>query len=59
LNTKLEANDIPQMSSLVKDLSDGVRLIQLMVSNPSFYEPHVDVLRWDIQEIMGIAATLL
>ncbi|KAF8810979.1 actinin-like protein [Phlegmacium glaucopus] len=30
LNTKLEANDIPPMSSLVKDLSNGVRLIQLM-----------------------------
>lgn len=44
------------MSSLVKDLSDGVRLIQLMVSNHSFYEPHLDVLRWDTQEIMGIAA---
>ena len=31
LNTKLEANGYPPMSSLVKDLSDGVRLIQLMV----------------------------
>lgn len=31
LNTKLEANGHPPMSSLVKDLSDGVRLIQLMV----------------------------
>ncbi|EIW59419.1 actinin-like protein [Trametes versicolor FP-101664 SS1] len=30
LNTKLEANGHPPMSSLVKDLSDGVRLIQLM-----------------------------
>ncbi|KAF8157886.1 actinin-like protein [Crassisporium funariophilum] len=30
LNTKLEANGYPSMSSLVKDLSDGVRLIQLM-----------------------------
>ncbi|KAJ3575859.1 hypothetical protein NP233_g826 [Leucocoprinus birnbaumii] len=30
LNTKLEANDYPPMTSLVKDLSDGVRLIQLM-----------------------------
>ncbi|KAI0338856.1 hypothetical protein BDW22DRAFT_651504 [Trametopsis cervina] len=30
LNTKLEANGYPQMTSLVKDLSDGVRLIQLM-----------------------------
>ncbi|KAF9452931.1 hypothetical protein P691DRAFT_659813 [Macrolepiota fuliginosa MF-IS2] len=30
LNTKLEANSYPPMSSLVKDLSDGVRLIQLM-----------------------------
>jgi hypothetical protein len=32
LNTKLEANGYPTMTSLVKDLSDGVRLIQLMVS---------------------------
>ena len=32
LNTKLEANGYPPMSSLVRDLSDGVRLIQLMVS---------------------------
>ncbi|TEB22992.1 actin cross-linking [Coprinellus micaceus] len=30
LNTKLEANAYPPMSSLVQDLSDGVRLIQLM-----------------------------
>ncbi|KAI0667757.1 actinin-like protein [Trametes maxima] len=30
LNTKLEANNYPPMTSLVKDLSDGVRLIQLM-----------------------------
>ncbi|GLB38228.1 putative ca2+ insensitive EF hand [Lyophyllum shimeji] len=30
LNTKLESNGYPPMSSLVKDLSDGVRLIQLM-----------------------------
>ncbi|KAF5309603.1 hypothetical protein D9611_013983 [Ephemerocybe angulata] len=30
LNTKLEANGYPPMSSLVEDLSDGVRLIQLM-----------------------------
>jgi len=30
LNTKLELNGYPPMSSLVKDLSDGVRLIQLM-----------------------------
>ncbi|EEB93822.1 hypothetical protein MPER_07475 [Moniliophthora perniciosa FA553] len=30
LNTKLETNGYPPMSSLVKDLSDGVRLIQLM-----------------------------
>ncbi|KAF7964751.1 hypothetical protein HWV62_3272, partial [Athelia sp. TMB] len=30
LNTKLEANDYPPMESLVRDLSDGVRLIQLM-----------------------------
>ena len=32
LNTKLEANNYPPMTSLVRDLSDGVRLIQLMVS---------------------------
>ena len=32
LNTKLEANGYPPMTSLVRDLSDGVRLIQLMVS---------------------------
>ncbi|KAJ7812911.1 actinin-like protein [Mycena leptocephala] len=30
LNTKLELNGYPPMSSLVRDLSDGVRLIQLM-----------------------------
>ncbi|KAF5369426.1 hypothetical protein D9758_002608 [Tetrapyrgos nigripes] len=30
LNTKLESNGYPPMSSLVQDLSDGVRLIQLM-----------------------------
>ncbi|KAI0795240.1 calponin homology domain-containing protein [Irpex lacteus] len=30
LNTKLEAAGYPPMTSLVKDLSDGVRLIQLM-----------------------------
>ncbi|KIK94047.1 hypothetical protein PAXRUDRAFT_478545 [Paxillus rubicundulus Ve08.2h10] len=30
LNTKLEANGYPPMHSLVHDLSDGVRLIQLM-----------------------------
>ncbi|KAI8994227.1 actinin-like protein [Trametes punicea] len=30
LNTKLEAHGYPPMTSLVKDLSDGVRLIQLM-----------------------------
>ncbi|KAF9055560.1 hypothetical protein BJ165DRAFT_1427105, partial [Panaeolus papilionaceus] len=30
LNTKLEANGYPPMISLVRDLSDGVRLIQLM-----------------------------
>ncbi|CAL1712467.1 unnamed protein product [Somion occarium] len=30
LNTRLESAGYPQMTSLVKDLSDGVRLIQLM-----------------------------
>ena len=34
LNTKLESAGYPAMTSLVKDLSDGVRLIQLMVRNP-------------------------
>ena len=33
LNTKLESAGYPPMTSLVKDLSDGVRLIQLMVSS--------------------------
>ena len=51
---KLEANDIPPMSNLVKDLSDGVRLIQLMVSNQSFTDLILIFLRWDVQEIMGI-----
>lgn len=31
LNAKLETHEYPPMTSLVKDLSDGVRLIQLMV----------------------------
>ncbi|KAF8511589.1 calponin homology domain-containing protein [Gautieria morchelliformis] len=31
LNTKLESQNHPPMTSLVQDLSDGVRLIQLMV----------------------------
>ena len=31
LNTKLEANGYEPMTSLVKDMSDGVKLIQLMV----------------------------
>ncbi|KAI6027630.1 calponin homology domain-containing protein [Pisolithus microcarpus] len=35
LNTKLEANGYPPMRSLVQDLSDGVRLIQLMVRDTS------------------------
>ncbi|KAH8082020.1 actinin-like protein [Cristinia sonorae] len=30
LNTKLESHGYPQMTSLVRDLSDGVKLIQLM-----------------------------
>jgi hypothetical protein len=33
LNAKLEAHGYPPMNSLVTDLSDGVRLIQLMVSS--------------------------
>ncbi|KAI0087028.1 calponin homology domain-containing protein [Irpex rosettiformis] len=35
LNTKLESNGYPPMTSLVQDLSDGVRLIQLMVRDTS------------------------
>ncbi|KAJ3894239.1 actinin-like protein [Lentinula edodes] len=35
LNTKLESNGYPAMTSLVKDLSDGVKLIQLMVRDVS------------------------
>ncbi|KAL4080698.1 calponin homology domain-containing protein [Scleroderma citrinum] len=35
LNTKLEAKGYPPMRSLVEDLSDGVRLIQLMVGDTS------------------------
>ena len=31
LNTKLESQNYPPMTSLVQDLSDGVRLIRLMV----------------------------
>lgn len=31
LNSKLDTRGIPPMTSLAKDLSDGVRLIQLMV----------------------------
>lgn len=34
LNTKLESQGYQPMTSLVKDLSDGVRLIQLMVRSP-------------------------
>jgi hypothetical protein len=30
LNTKLETRDLPPMSSLARDLSDGVRLVELM-----------------------------
>ena len=44
LNTKLESNGYPPMSSLVKDLSDGVRLIQLMVSAQSIR------LAWDADQ---------
>ena len=33
LNTRLESAGYPPMTSLVRDLSDGVRLIQLMVSS--------------------------
>lgn len=32
LNAKLEAHGLQPMNSLVTDLSDGVKLIQLMVS---------------------------
>lgn len=37
LNTKLESGGYPAMTSLVKDLSDGVRLIQLMVRMLDLY----------------------
>lgn len=53
------------MSSLVKDLSDGVRLIQLMVRNRSFTNLTMIVFfidvesSWDIQEIMGIVTMIL
>ena len=47
------------MSNLVKDLSDGVRLIQLMVSNQSSTDLILIFLRWDVQEIMGIVAMVL
>lgn len=30
LNTKLESRDLPPMTSLTTDLSDGVRLVELM-----------------------------
>lgn len=43
LNTKLDSHGYPPMTSLVRDLSDGVRLIQLMVSRHSI--PHEMVCR--------------
>lgn len=53
LNTKLEANNYSPMTSLVKDLSDGVKLIQLMVrsqfSNPYSFSDRCS------QEIMGLS----
>lgn len=52
LNTKLEANGYPPMTSLVKDLSDGVRLIQLMVCR---CQVHISALLTPpSQEIMGM-----
>lgn len=55
LNTKLEANGYPPMHSLVQDLADGVRLIQLMV-RPTLVPRFVVSLFTFItsqQEIMG------
>lgn len=37
LNAKLEAHNYPPMTSLVRDLSDGVKLIQIMVDRFIFY----------------------
>lgn len=51
LNTKLEANGYPPMTSLVKDLSDGVRLIQLMVCHNVLFPK--SALYSYTQEIMG------
>jgi hypothetical protein len=51
LNTKLEANGYPSMTSLVKDLSDGVRLIQLMVCTAPPRCPRDS--NEPLQEIMG------
>ncbi|KAL5482450.1 AIN1_2 [Sanghuangporus weigelae] len=54
LNTKLEAHGYPPMTSLVKDLSDGVRLIQLMVRNRKSESPSRNVhTSYCLQEIMG------
>ncbi|KAG6332187.1 hypothetical protein ID866_6902 [Astraeus odoratus] len=49
LNTKLEANGYPPMRSLVEDLSDGVRLIQLMV----------DIIDGNLKLILGMIWTLV
>jgi hypothetical protein len=52
LNTKLEAHQLAPMSNLFLDLKDGVRLIQLMVSDTtslSLVFPDVNG-----QEIMGV-----
>ena len=45
LNTKLETQNYPPMTSLVQDLSDGVRLIQLMVfmMNCELFYSHIEV----------------
>jgi len=51
LNTKLESQGYQPMTSLVKDLSDGVRLIQLMV-RPSFISQACS--HNTRQEIMGV-----
>lgn len=53
LNTKLEAHGYPPMTSLVKDLSDGVRLIQLMVRNSDIL-PGMFIEFYCLQEIMGM-----
>jgi hypothetical protein len=52
LNTKLASHSYPPMSNLFKDLSDGVRLIQLMVRPPS---TALGIALTASQEIMGMS----